>query len=395
MKKHQSKKTPLTKSRVRKIPLKYCSQDKDRFGTERVYIRRKGWKKQRMKAAPFDENGNITVEFTKEYHSVIAAQNENKFMPIKSEKKITKPAAEGTINWLFSKFYGSQQFYVYKPQTKKTKRSILERYAKTVGDLPYEFLEARHVEESQIKRANEGFSGAADKLVKELRVVFNWAIKKGLTTKNPTLGIEKIHKSEGFATWDEKDIEKFRAYYPIGSEARLAFELLLNLGVRRSDVVCLSWESINHHKIEFTPTKGGKKDAISLTITPELAEALRIINDRRGTILKTARGKPISAEVFGNKMRKWCRDAQITSNLSSHGLRKAAATELAHAGSTEAELNAVFGWSDTKMAAYYTKKANKNKLADNAFLKKEEMKKAKKETKNVPLFVDNNSGETK
>lgn len=40
-----------------------------------------------------------------------------------------------------------------------------------------------------------------------------------------------------------------------------------------------------------------------------------------------------------------------------HGVRKIAATRAASAGATEAELMAIFGWTDPKMASHYTRTA--------------------------------------
>jgi hypothetical protein len=44
-------------------------------------------------------------------------------------------------------------------------------------------------------------------------------------------------------------------------------------------------------------------------------------------------------------------------------VRKIAATRAANAGATEAELDAIFGWTDRKMAAHYTQSANRRRLA--------------------------------
>jgi integrase len=58
-----------------------------------------------------------------------------------------------------------------------------------------------------------------------------------------------------------------------------------------------------------------------------------------------------------------CSEAGLP-HCSPHGLRKAAASIAAENGATEAQLNAIFGWSDPKMAAHYTKKASQNRLAE-------------------------------
>jgi hypothetical protein len=59
---------------------------------------------------------------------------------------------------------------------------------------------------------------------------------------------------------------------------------------------------------------------------------------------------------------KRCREAKLEKGLSSHGIRKFGATRAADMGATEHQLMALFGWSSTKQAGVYTKKANRVKL---------------------------------
>ena len=54
---------------------------------------------------------------------------------------------------------------------------------------------------------------------------------------------------------------------------------------------------------------------------------------------------------------------------SGHGLRKASATIAAESGATEAELNAMFGWTGHQMAQLYTKRADRQRLAARAMAK--------------------------
>jgi hypothetical protein len=61
-------------------------------------------------------------------------------------------------------------------------------------------------------------------------------------------------------------------------------------------------------------------------------------------------------------------------NKSAHGLRKIGATRAANNGATVAQLNAIFGWSGSKMASLYT--AN----ADRARLSREHMDKLRNES---------------
>jgi hypothetical protein len=69
-------------------------------------------------------------------------------------------------------------------------------------------------------------------------------------------------------------------------------------------------------------------------------------------------------EAFGNWFREACRAAGVTG--SAHGLRKAGATRAANKGASERQLEAIFGWRGGKMAAHYTRKADRARLAREA-----------------------------
>jgi integrase len=69
----------------------------------------------------------------------------------------------------------------------------------------------------------------------------------------------------------------------------------------------------------------------------------------------------MSANAFDKAFRRACRAAGVKG--SAHGLRKAAATRLAEAGASVLELNAIFGWTGSKMAMKYCDKADRAKLA--------------------------------
>ena len=72
----------------------------------------------------------------------------------------------------------------------------------------------------------------------------------------------------------------------------------------------------------------------------------------------------MTKESFGNAFSEACRTAGI--NKSAHGLRKVGATRAANNGATVAQLNAIFGWTGSKMASLYTQNADRKRLARDA-----------------------------
>ena len=110
-------------------------------------------------------------------------------------------------------------------------------------------------------------------------------------------------------------------------------------------------------RLRFTQAKNRERKPVTLEL-PILA-ALQAVIDATPcgdlTFLVTEYGKPYSANGFGNRFREWCDKAGLP-HCSAHGLRKAGACIAAENGATEAQLMAIFGWSDPEMPALYTKK---------------------------------------
>ena len=78
----------------------------------------------------------------------------------------------------------------------------------------------------------------------------------------------------------------------------------------------------------------------------------------------------MTKESFGNWFGKACRAAAV--NKSAHGLRKLAATRLIDAGVSEAELDAIMGWTPgSGMSRRYTRTRDTERLARQAAQKLE------------------------
>ena len=77
--------------------------------------------------------------------------------------------------------------------------------------------------------------------VKALRQLFAGATSPeyGYAKKNPERDVGDLRSvnPDGIRAWTEADVVRYEARHPIGTKARLAFDLLLYTGVRRSDVV--------------------------------------------------------------------------------------------------------------------------------------------------------------
>ena len=107
---------------------------------------------------------------------------------------------------------------------------------------------------------------------------------------------------------------------------------------------------------------------MDIPVHPDLAEVIAATPSRHLTFLVTKFGKPFTTSGFSNKLKDWCRQADLP-HCSAHGLRKAAAVRLAERGATPHEIMAITGHKTLQEVERYTRAARQAKLADSAMTK--------------------------
>jgi len=303
-----------------------------------------------------------TPEFLAEYQAALRASTSHD--PIER-------LPSGSLRWLCATYSRSPEFQALEPATRSVRlahlRSICDsRTASGAarGDLPYCRMEQRHAREIRDAWAAVSPDSANGRL-KALRRLFAWAVEAGHADHNPARDVPRIRTaSEGFHTWMLEEIEQYEARHPLGTKARLALELLLNTGGRRSDVVTFGRQMVRDGWLCWIEAKGQSRHRKerAIPILPRLAATINATPSEHLTYLVTEFGKPFTVAGFGNWFKRRCREAGLP-HCTAHGLRKAGPTIAAEAGATEHQLMAIFGWESPKQAALYTRKANRRKLA--------------------------------
>ena len=373
---------------------RFLVEDVDRHGNVRVYFRRKGRRKIRITETPGTE------AFDQEYQR--AFRGETKAASGRGNEAVMP----GTMCWLCQQYYASAVFQSLAESTRNVRRGILDEICQRAGEFRYALMEPPHV--AKLRDEKAAFPHAANNRVKALRQLFSWAMlpEYGYAKKNPARDVGRLRGTnpDGIRAWTEADAVRYEARHPIGTKARLAFDLLLYTGVRRSDVVRLGpqmerWfaeilpdgTTVEAQKLVFTEVKGGSRivKTHELPILPPLRQSIEATLTGHLVYLVTAFGKPHSAKAFGNWFKKRCREAGLD-EVSAHGLRKLGAQRCAEAGATEHQLMALFGWTNPQQAAVYTKKANRARLEAAAA----PLLEGRNGNKSVPLFPAVSSGGT-
>jgi integrase len=329
-----------------KIRLRYIHQFRDRHGKIRRYVRLPSRKRVPLKGAPG------TDEFMEIYRAALAGEAPR----IEIGAKRTRP---GTVNAAVIGYFNSSAFQSLAPESRRTRRNILERFRNQHGDKRIALLQRVHID--RMVAAKVGTPATARNFVSALRALMGHCMLEGWRADDPTRSIRLAPvKSEGFPTWTEEDIAKFEAAHPIGSRARLALALLLYTAQRRSDIVRLGRQHIRDGAIHLQQQKTGV--VLAIPVHPDLAMVIEETKSEHLTFLTTHGGKTFSAGSFANWFREMCKEAGLR-GLSAHGLRKAACRRLAEAGCSANVIAAISGHASLREVQRYTAAADQARMA--------------------------------
>lgn len=275
-----------------------------------------------------------------------------------------KAPAGLTLAELIDQFLDSPGWKASAKETRKQFRYQFQRMKANAGKRPISEVTTENIAIGRDNRADK--PSDANKYIKASRKLFQFAIERGLMKVDPTAGIKllALPNVDGFHTWTEEEVEAFEARWPVGTRERLALDIMLYTGLRRSDAVRLGRQHMKNGRITIRTEKSvnsGHPVAVTVTVLPPLMRSIMAAKTGPLTFLVTARGKPFVKESFGTWFRAACDAAKVQG--SCHGLRKIAAIRCAENGASEAEMNAMFGWSDrSRESAVYIRKASREKL---------------------------------
>ena len=334
-------------------PPKFVHGFIDRHGKARWYVRRKGYAKVPLPGLPW------SPEFMEAYQRALEGQPE----PIGAKRTVP-----GTMRALAVSYFQSSEFTSLQPSSQKSYRSVIEAFCGQHGDKRVAALGREHVAKLMAAKSAENKYHAANWLRISLRVLMQHAITIGMRSDDPTQNVKPVRiKTDGYHSWTETEIAQFENQHPIGTNARLAFALLLYSGQRPSDVITMGRQHLRDGFIHLRQKKTGT--TLSIAVHPTLAEILGLTSSGHLTFLTTQFGAGFSSSgSFGQWFRKKCNAAALP-HCSAHGLRKAAARRLAEAGCTEHEIAAITGHASLTEVQRYTKGANQKRLAASAMAK--------------------------
>jgi len=209
---------------------------------------------------------------------------------------------------------------------------------------------------------------SAGRRLSVFRRFYRWAVRENLCTTDPTVRMDAPKQRMRLpGTLSEAQVEALLAtpdvYEPLGLRDRAMLELLYASGLRVSELVALQTVHVGLNEGVLRIMGKGSKERL----VPFGAEAgawlQRYIAQARGLILGgqvsealfvTARGGPMTRQMFWKLIKKFALLAGITQPLSPHTLRHAFATHLLNHGADLRVVQMLLGHADISTTQVYT-----------------------------------------
>jgi len=330
----------------RKLP-KFTHGYVDQYGKAKFFLRRAGHKKVRLPGLPW------SPEFMAAREAALKGEWD------RPETRIERTTA-GSVNAAIVSYYQCTAFKDgLAESSQKMRRAILEKFRAEHGDKRIALMHRKALQTILDRKS----PAAASNWRKALRGLITHAMSVDMLATDPLVGIERVPvQSKEHHPWNMEECALFEAHHAIGTRARLAYELLLQAGHARSDVIRMGRQHIRDGVLSLSRQKTGV--AFDVPVMPMLQQAISAMPPSNHlTFLITAQGKPFTAAGFGNYFRDVCNEAGLPKRCTSHGLRAAAATRAADRGATTTQLKAWFGWKRDSEAERYTRHADRKKAA--------------------------------
>ena len=337
-----------------------------------------------------------TAEFDTEVDAAIAAQialygNESDYIHAQKQRNEERPALPatpaqpGTLRWYWNGYKQSDHWLGdlsvghegLADSTRLQRTGLIESLLPENGEKPFAVL-TRTVIKAEMKARTPSQAG---NLLSALRGMIRWMIDEGHLDEDddPTIGLRSgkakaSRESGGFVPWTDEDMAMYWAKWPLGTEARLMFDILHYTFLRLGDAHRFGpphlRQIVRKMAVQIATEKSRGNTTVTVPLHPQFAESLRAA--RAGGIIgaevftgKVVRGRimPMNKKAWAAKFKKYAVLAGVNEpKKSCHGVRKARAEVAAYADCTESQMMAMFGWTDPKMPAHYIAQAKREKL---------------------------------
>lgn len=308
-----------------------------------LYFQRRGWPTTRMQAAAG------TPEFALEYAALL------------NGARVAPEPTRQTFDGLVKDYLRSARYRKLAPRTARDYEKVLAWVTDKLGQMPVAGIQRKDI--IRARDANAETVRFANYIVQVLRILLEHSIDLGWRTDNPARGISLL-KSDGPTRqpWPTDMIAAYRA--AATGRALLIFEMCLGTGQRIGDVLKMRWSDIDGDGIRVRQGKTGSD--LWIPFTPRLRSILSETPRTGLTIIAHGpAGKALTYFPAAKAVRS-VREQIGAEEYDIHGLRYAAAADLAAAGCSDEQIAAITGHKTSAMIARYAGPVRQRARAEEA-----------------------------
>jgi integrase len=218
----------------------------------------------------------------------------------------------------------------------------------------------------------------AARVLKDMRFLFNRAIKQNIIVYNPALAFTVTQPEPRTQKWEPDQVERaIKVGWDAGFRgAAVALAIAYDTGLSSADIRALTVGEVISGAWIGARTKTGV--GYSVKLWPETLKLIEQYHDYLGVtpmpealVVRSRRGKPFLKHRLSRDVRIILDKAGISKEIQMRDLRRTAASEIVEGGATDAELEAAFGVSSKTSGKWRETYAPASEaMADNARMKR-------------------------
>lgn len=208
----------------------------------------------------------------------------------------------------------------------------------------------------------------ASRYAQTISLLWNYARKEldWPLGENPASGLAKHKPERPYDPWPEWMVD---ALDTAPERVRTAARLIIGTGQRPSAAITMRRDAFDGEWMRVTDEKGDKE--MTVYCPPSLRAYLATLPNKGAHIIAKNVTQPQGYNAIAAAFGKWRESlGDRAKSYSLHGLRKLAIIQLAEAGASDAEIQAVTG-QNAATVAYYRSQANKRHLSKQAQKRRE------------------------
>lgn len=305
------------------------------------------------KGGPRLDGSPGSLEFIASFNAAVAAR---------------KAPRTNNLAGLVQRYKASPEFARMADSTKAEWRRWLDKISLAdIATLSWDALNDRDVREVLLEWRDTYADRprTADYGIQVLSRVLAFGMDRGLLRANHMLGVSSLHRADrADQIWTQEDIVAFCAN--ASPEVGRALRLACYTGLRRADLIALTWDDVGDTVIVKPTSKSRGAKIATVPLTNDAKAVLAELKRGKGHVLLNTRGDAWSEDGLENRIIKAKKAAGVNKRL--HDARGTFCTRLRLAGLTKDEIASVMGWDGDKveriLARYVDQAAFVKSIAD-------------------------------